>query len=63
MGERGGGKPGDKPALFLKGNSRPGFGCFDLERWQMDLSWLLSRHGGEKQVSGALGGPRSICAW
>lgn len=43
-GGAGGGQPGDKPALFLKRSSRLGFSCFDLERWEMGLSWLLSRH-------------------
>lgn len=40
-----GGQPDDKPALFLKRSSRLGFRCFDLERRQTDLNWLLSQHG------------------
>lgn len=49
----GGGQLGDKPTLFLKHSSRLGFRCSDLERWQMDPNWLLSRPGwGEARQQG-----------
>lgn len=52
-GPAGGGQLGDKPTLFLKHSSRLGFSCSDLERWQMDLNWLLSRPGwGEARQQG-----------